>query len=287
MLAEKRIDLSLYAPENDSSKMKEGNLLENEQNIRNRQWEVIYSDHIKESVSFTIHLQEFLSFHYLYSADAENEGWKEVGFKYKAYGEKLQASLQERAAALSNPDPPIPPISSTTAAVLSEIRHAGEIGAELDKRFKSLEFNFDQLLSFIHAARAKTYVAERFLNEKFDIISSNLKSRLNLHPPGGPSVAADSSSSSTQILTTYVTNPRSSSSGAADPLDLMRALTRVDEERPPGMVGDAAWRAAREVQRVGESGVGAVGERRLTGIPVTPKKTPGTPRRGNTPGRDR
>lgn len=67
----------------------------------------------------------------------------------------------------------------------------------------------------------------------------------------------------------------------------MRALTRVDKERPPGMVTDAAWRAAREVQRVGESGVGAVGKRRLTGVPVTPKKMPGTPRRGNTPGRDR
>jgi kinetochore protein Mis13/DSN1 len=67
----------------------------------------------------------------------------------------------------------------------------------------------------------------------------------------------------------------------------MRALTRVDQERPPGTVGDAAWRAAREVQRVGESGVGAIGERGLTGVLATPKKIPGTLRRGNTPGRDR
>lgn len=215
----------------------------------------------------------FLSLNYCrYRADAENEAWKEVGFKYKAYGEKLQASLQERTAALYKPDQSIHP----------ETRRADEIESELDKRLGSaLEFKIDQIFSYINAARATTYIAERALNERFDIIASNLKSRLKLHPPHPPSATADS----TQMLTTYITNPRSTA--IPDPLDLMRALTRVDKERPPGMVTDAAWRAAREVQRVGESGVGAVGERRLTGVPVTPKKMPGTPRRGNTPGRDR
>jgi len=206
-----------------------------------------------------------------YRADAENEAWKEVGFKYKAYGEKLQASLQGRTAALYKHDQSIHP----------ETRHADEIEAELDKRLGSaLEFKIDRIFSFVNAARAKTYIAEKALNERFDIIASNLKSRLNPHPPHPPSATADS----TQMLT-YITNSRSTA--IPDPLDLMRALTRVDKERPPGMVTDAAWRAAREVQRVGESGVGAVGERRLTGVPVTPKKMPGTPRRGNTPGRDR
>ena len=55
MLAEKRIDLSLYSPEADSSsKTKPQDLLANEQNVRNRQWEVTYSDYIKQSV-FSIH----------------------------------------------------------------------------------------------------------------------------------------------------------------------------------------------------------------------------------------
>jgi kinetochore protein Mis13/DSN1 len=218
-------------------------------------------------------LGESLSFTYCqYRADAENEAWKEVCFKYKAYGERLQASLQERTAALYKPDLSIHP----------ETRHADEIEAELDKRLGfSLEFKIDQIFSFVNAARATTYIAEKALNERFDIIASNLKSRLNPHPPRPPSAAADS----THMPTTYITNPRSTA--VPDPLYLMRALTRVDKERPPGMVTDAAWRAAREVQRVGESGVGAVGERRLTGVPVTPKKMPGTPRRGNTPGRDR
>ena len=225
-------------------------------------------------MSIQLVVGEFLSFTYCqYRADAENEAWKEVGFKYKAYGEKLQASLQERKATLYKPDEIIHP----------ETHHADEIEAELDKRLGSaLEFKIDQISSFINAARVTTNIAERSLNERFDIISSNLKSRLNPHPPQPPSSAT---TDSTQILTTYITNPRSTA--IPDPLDLMRALTRVDKERPPGMVTDAAWRAAREVQRVGESGVGTVGKSRLTGVPVTPKKMPGTPRRGNTPGRDR
>ena len=87
------------------------------------------------------------------------------------------------------------------------------------------------------------------LNEKFDILGANLASRV------GP-----------------------------DPADLMHALSRVDEERPPAQVGEAARRAARELQRAGEAGfAGSVGgEKKLT----TPREmTPGTPRRGNTPGR--
>ena len=53
MLAEKRIDLSLYSPEMaSSSKTKVEDLVANEQNVRNRHWEVTYSDHIKQSASY-------------------------------------------------------------------------------------------------------------------------------------------------------------------------------------------------------------------------------------------
>lgn len=56
MLAQKRIDLSLYSPEAGSSdKTEPQDLLANEQNVRNRQWEVTYSDHIKQSVSSATH----------------------------------------------------------------------------------------------------------------------------------------------------------------------------------------------------------------------------------------
>jgi len=67
-----------------------------------------------------------------------------------------------------------------------------------------------------------------------------------------------------------------------DPQDALRALSRIDMQRPPAQVGDSARRAAREVQRANES---SNAERKLTGIPNTPRKAPGTPRRAGTPGR--
>ena len=68
----------------------------------------------------------------------------------------------------------------------------------------------------------------------------------------------------------------------ADPQDVLRALSRIDIQRPPAQVGDSARRAAREAQRANES---SNIERKLTGIPNTPRKAPGTPRRAGTPGR--
>ncbi|PSS32065.1 hypothetical protein PHLCEN_2v2172 [Hermanssonia centrifuga] len=69
--------------------------------------------------------------------------------------------------------------------------------------------------------------------------------------------------------------------------DLLRAMSRVDAERPQAQVGDAARRAAREVQRAHEA-PGGMAERRLTGVPPpTPRKPPGTPRRATTPGKGR
>ncbi|EAU83308.2 hypothetical protein CC1G_10749 [Coprinopsis cinerea okayama7 len=84
--------------------------------------------------------------------------------------------------------------------------------------------------------------------------------------------------------------PLPSTSNIPSPHTLLRALTRVDAARPPQQVGEAARRAAREVQRVEESGRGAIaGERRVT---VLPSMVPGTPRRAGggipgTPGRSR
>ncbi|KAF8972269.1 hypothetical protein BDZ97DRAFT_1752852 [Flammula alnicola] len=312
MLAEKRVDLSLYSSEASSSKQPQEDLRENEQNVRNRQWEVTYTQHIQQ-------------------AQAEEESWKKVSYGYDAYSKKLHASLEKRSTALQlNPqalsakakgkrratgelddleshsipqEHEIPPeFHSALALAKSVLGHRPigddripsrrgmtgsnlsreEMEAELKRRLPSLEYKVDQIFSFASAARVTTNIAEKALNERFDIISANLTSRMNPFPPPGD-VA---SGSSTQLLSTYVAQPNSESAGA-DPLDLMRALSRVDQERPPAQVGDAARRAAREVQRAGENGAGAVGDRRLTGVPATPKKMPGTPRRGNTPSRDR
>jgi len=54
MLAEKRIDLSLYSSAS-GSKPPQKDLRENEQNLRNRRWEVTYTNHIQQCV-FSFHI---------------------------------------------------------------------------------------------------------------------------------------------------------------------------------------------------------------------------------------
>ena len=158
-----------------------------------------------------------------------------------------------------------------------------EMEAELKRRLPELEYKVDQIFSYASAARTMVNIAEQALNERYDLLSSALTSRISPYPP--PVEVAPGSSA--QLLSTFVAPL---SSAKPDPLDLMRALSRVDQERPPAQVGDAARRAAREIQRAEENGAAAVGDRRLTGVPpmpTTPRKAPGTPRRGNTPSRDR
>lgn len=130
----------------------------------------------------------------------------------------------------------------------------------------------DHLQSFIHTAIQATSVAEADLDQRFAQLSLTLTSRSHLHSSSAP----DPTSLSSYLAPTHPTT---------DPQDLLRALSRVDAARPPVQMGNAARRAAREVQRANEQGGG---ERRLTGVPPpTPRKAPGTPRRGATPGKDR
>lgn len=160
-----------------------------------------------------------------------------------------------------------------------------ELERETQQLMRNLEYETDQIYSWTCAAKATTDIAERMLDERFSILTANLTSRVKPFPSSGEPPPA-SGSSTTQLLSTYVVPARAKSDGP-DPLDLMRALSRVDQARPPAQVGDAARRAAREVQRAGERGyAGSVGgEKRLTNVPLTPRTIPGTPRRGNTPAR--
>ncbi|PPQ83326.1 hypothetical protein CVT25_003965 [Psilocybe cyanescens] len=317
MLAGKEINLSLYEPEAGSSSTKPPeDLRENEQNVRNRQWEVRYTQHIQQ-------------------AQAEEESWKKISYGYDAYAKTLQSSLEKRAAAVQL-DPGAlsakakgkrratgelsevesyfvpqeheisPEFRPTLALAKSVLGHRAvgdewpvgggrrgmtrsnmsrsDMEAELKRRLPDLEFKVDQIFTYVSAARTTTNIAEKALNERFDLLSTTLTSRMGqLRGPGdGDAVPG----SATSLLSTYVAPP-GSMTGPADQLDLLRALSRVDRERPPALVGEAARRAAREVQRAGENGALAVGDRRLTGVPATPRKAPGTPRRGNTPSRDR
>ncbi|KAF9459958.1 Mis12-Mtw1 protein family-domain-containing protein [Collybia nuda] len=301
MLAERRIDLSMHPPEASSSTATEPQK-ENEQNITNRGWEVTYGNHIQGAME-------------------EDEAWKKVGYTYDAYIKKARATLDkqtapsakakgkqrameeeeavwkprehelsesfQRGVTLSKSVLGLRPGNDERVVGSSRRSSVGlglgglELEAELERRMSEVEFKLDQLRTFANAARTTTNMAEQALDQRFALLSLNLSARSNppiaLHDLGP--------TSGVQVLSTYV--PRVATE--PDPMDLMRALARVDKDRPPAMVGDAARRAAREVQRVGESGIG---ERRLTGVPPpnlsqTPRKTPGTPRRGGTPARDR
>lgn len=315
MLAERNIDLSLYAFEASGSGSGNGmdeTLKENDQNVTNRKWEVTYKDHIQRAVE-------------------EDEAWKKVGYIYDAHIKKRRNDLEKRMSALQHQKERSTPSEKAKGkqkatelddwrprqhelsesfqygvglanSVLgmrrvgdervagSSRRHAGrgtgmtneEMEAELDRRIPEVQFKVDHLYSFASAARATVDVIERTIDQRFELLSLHLAARSN--PPPSKHDPGSSSGSGAQILSKYV--KRDGFTGP-DAMDVMRALARVDRERPPAMVGDAARRAAREVQRVGESGLGAIGERRLTGVPPsTPRKVPGTPRRGGTPGRE-
>ncbi|KAL0953316.1 hypothetical protein HGRIS_004563 [Hohenbuehelia grisea] len=308
MLAERKLPIRLYYSPAERDAEAEGKKKENEQNVKNRQWEQTYSGQIQR-------------------AQQEAEKWNQVDAFYDAYLKKCasrepsaKAKGKQRATDPSDPDGSLcdddwdireyalPKVlqpgldlakavlgrtrpqsgedrvvgsSSMQSALLAEERAQKE--ADIQRRESELELAADKLLTFLNTARKTTNIAETVLDQRFELLS------LGLMPPSTPTTLP-SGAAQTHLLTKYV--PRgvdrglqSSSSREGNPHELLRALANVDRERPPSQKGDAAWRAVREVQRAGESGVG---DRRVTGVPPmpqTPRKAPGTPRRGNTPGR--
>lgn len=116
----------------------------------------------------------------------------------------------------------------------------------------------------MYSAAQAVLIGEELLDHRFGVISDHLSAVTAAPPP--PTV-----------------------SSAEDPQDVLRALTRIDVQRPPGEVGEAARRARREVQRNN-----GASERRLTnvvpsgvlGTPVKDRRS-GTPKRERTPGMDR
>jgi len=159
------------------------------------------------------------------------------------------------------------------------------------RRIGEVEYKVDFVRFRASAVRTMVMVAEEMLDMRFAM----LRRALDLRGGGEvmPGMMGVQAEGGADVLRTYVRGTRWDGGMVGggqnhDPMALLRALARVDGERPPAMVGDAARRAVREVQRVEESGgIGVIGERKFTGVPMTPRKMPGTPRRGNTPGRDR
>lgn len=284
MLAEKKIDTPVYGHGLDGQVGGELKLKPNEQNVKNKEREIKFREHIER-------------------ASAEADAWTQVDHFYNSYVTNSKADLERRRQAMQPPssskakgkqratsqeplddwgwllpredelsdafreniDPDL--ITRIMSDVRSESRNI------LDERIAGVHFKVDSLFSFIHSAVQTTNVAESELDYRFSLLSLALSTRSRSLPP---------SSQSSSLLSHLPIQRGLSQHPPEDQQDLFRALSRVDMDRPPAKVGDAARRAVREVQRVKEGG-GFAGERRLTGLPsgvgATPRKIPGTPRR--------
>ncbi|KAJ7102606.1 Mis12-Mtw1 protein family-domain-containing protein [Mycena belliarum] len=247
MLAERYIDLSLFGPDEDQPIPGVG---KNAQNEKNRRWEKVYSEEIER-------------------AAAEREEWNKARYYHDAYRAKEEKRLVTRRAEAEAKgkgratDDSADPWPWPDARVLPQrLQHGlrlAQAGPTPDPPMDDVPFALAALHTHLHAARTCVRVAGRVLDARFGLLGEGIT--------GSTGAGA--------------TGEGGSREGAHG---LMRALARVDMARPPGMVGDAARRAAREVQRAAKAGEG---ERRVTlTAPGTPRRA-GTPRRERTPGRDR
>jgi kinetochore protein Mis13/DSN1 len=155
-------------------------------------------------------------------------------------------------------------------------------GSPLSLRMAEVESKVDRAHSTLHVSTQLTKRTTRHLNKRFEVLATALAARSRPQPqPSDVSTLAS-------LVSANPDPPSATGLGAPpDTRAILRALTRTDVERPRGEIGDAARRAAREVQRVnatpGRSSVGGA-ERRLTAVAApTPRKAPGTPRRAGTP----
>ncbi|KAI0789954.1 Mis12-Mtw1 protein family-domain-containing protein [Abortiporus biennis] len=278
-LAEKKVDTSVFTPPEKLAPDKP--LKDNEQNVKNRAREKRFNEHIQR-------------------LKTEQDAWSEVEKFYKSLESNTLEEVRKREAELISGKS-----KGKQRATVDEMQSwqlekdlpehfLGANGVELakrilasdssqksvlSKRMEDLELTADRLLSFAHSALQTTRMTEADLDRRFTQLHLSISSRSTPLPT--------SFSPSTTALSSYVPVSLSRPPPTTDPQDLLRALSRVDAERPQTQVGDAARRAVREVQRVHDT-IGGMSERRLTGVPPpTPRKPPGTPRRGTTPGKGR
>ncbi|KAG9314948.1 Mis12-Mtw1 protein family-domain-containing protein [Chiua virens] len=284
MLAEKKIDTIVYSNGESDKTLKEGVLRPNEQNVKNRAREVTFQQHINR-------------------AQAESEAWSRVEQFYHQYATNSKADLEKRRQSLN------PPASAKAKGKQRATSHElpdddwswlipreedltdefrDKVDLELikcvmssgphpsmDQEIGDLQFKVDSLCSYVNSAVKATEVAEAELDYRFSLLSLAVSARSHSLPPP-PSSSTMFSSYLPHTLRGFSHPP------GEGPRDILRALSRIDKERPPGKIGDAARKAVREVQRAQEVGTGA-GERRITGLALgvgaTPRKVPGTPRR--------
>ncbi|KAJ7939927.1 Mis12-Mtw1 protein family-domain-containing protein [Mycena leptocephala] len=211
MLAERRIDLSLFGPDDEDAP--KGT---NAQNEKNKQWEVVYSEQLRQG-------QE------------EGGEWKETAYFYEAYAATERRRINERRRARADPVPDESALPEPFRRGLHLSQAPPSTASEqIRARLPELRFKFDMLYTNLHAARTCARVTGRALDARFGLLSTGLAARSEPRPSGSGSGEA----------------------AAMETHGLMRALARVDMERPPAMVEDAARRPVREVQRATAAGEG-------------------------------
>ncbi|KAF5378705.1 hypothetical protein D9757_010771 [Collybiopsis confluens] len=241
--------------------------------------------------------------------EQEQEAWKKANYHYKTFFKEEQRRVDKRKSDLSQRKAKAKEKASDVeenwnclhrfylATSVLGLRHTisgslerestrtrighEEVEARLKKQYSKLPYSLDTLHTHVNAAREMTRTVEAELDSRFRLLTLVLDARSgDLHDTSRSGTA----SAATQIVNSHITPaPYAPTHRANDPHDLFRALARVDSMRPPRQMGDGARRAAKEVHRMEENGIAGSSQRTLTEVPPTPKKAPGTPRRGNKP----
>ncbi|KIM80325.1 hypothetical protein PILCRDRAFT_822455 [Piloderma croceum F 1598] len=267
----------------------------NEQNERNRAREVAFSGFIEKAKAEENAWLEVANFYNSYRTNVLAELDKQLPPSTSAKAKGKQRATSQEVEEWSSPrEYELPEVFrggggvGLARGVIADAGREGGRKSPLSERLEGLEFKVDSLHSYLNSALQTTNAASDDLDARFSLLSLSLAARSQSFLPSlSTTHTSNPLAHPTLYRTSSLPNPNLQ---ARDPQDLLRALSRLDAERPPAQVGDQARRAVREVQRVNEGG--GVGERRLTltsattGVGATPRKAVGTPRRG-TPGKER
>ncbi|KAL5476599.1 hypothetical protein ACEPAI_3279 [Sanghuangporus weigelae] len=284
-LAEKKIDTSAYSGPsglNGSWKVKE-----NEQNVKNRAREKLFTEQIEERKKEDLAWAEVAQFYNAHQANVLSA----INQKNRAAkGKGKQRATSQEPEDLEPWENELPekfrgPKGYDAAKQLIELGVEG-VGKG-DSRLEQLQFKEDRLHAALSVARQLTHIARLDLDRRLALL--NLSDAQRTLPPSSEAPLTGQQAVSNFVPATAL--PRHT---GPDVQDLFRDLLRgLDATQPRAQVGDAARRAAKEIQRARESQVhqsaeGGVQERKLTDVPPpTPRKPPGTPKRAGTPGASR
>ncbi|KAI6017935.1 Mis12-Mtw1 protein family-domain-containing protein [Pisolithus microcarpus] len=343
MLAERKIDTSVYSQDKAPSTGITGDgerrgvnggeerreMKPNNQNVRNREREVTFRRHIQRAEAEAEAWSRVDNFYHAYATSSKTE----LDTRRDSFKPLLSAKARGKQRAISQgPEwegdgwrwmiPSEDDLSERFRSRL-DMRVVGDAMADEvryrpgpsscddrdppDEDIEDLRFKLDSLSECIHSAVHVTNIVRADLDHRFSLLSDAICARSRSVPPPQyhhPTLALAGRTShfsfpcSLRLPHDVPPHPPGESSR-----DLLRALSRIDKERPPGKIGDAVRRAAREVQRVQEGlGMSGVGERKLTDFPpppgaggsngvgvatATPRKVPGTPRKVYGPGTPR